>query len=143
MSKGKAMPAPKATRIVEFIRANITRDLSLALVAKHCGIGKPENGYSNLCISLKNHTGFTFSEFVAKERLEKAAALIKEDKLTIEQIARQLGYRDYMVFVRHFRKWFLVNPSDYRKKVCGYRLHQEGQKRKRLKRQRSYKSSAE
>lgn len=131
-SKKKASGRAKGQRIADFIRANISRDLSLALIARRCGLHP-----LSVTGSLKNITGLTFSAFVAKERMEMAAKLIREDAMTIEQIARRIGYGNYKTFQMHFHAWFNLNPSEYRLKKRGYRLYQEGTRQKRLKRQRS------
>ncbi|MCM3571152.1 helix-turn-helix domain-containing protein [Neobacillus mesonae] len=54
------------------------------------------------------------SEFVKRLRIQKAARLLLETNLTLEQIAERCGYDNGFYLSRVFRRAMGVSPSDYR-----------------------------
>jgi AraC-like DNA-binding protein len=60
--------------------------------------------------------GETFSHFVLRQRLEKAASvLIAKPRLRISEVAFLCGFNDLSYFNRSFKKRFGENPRAYRK----------------------------
>ena len=53
-------------------------------------------------------------EYINKLRLDYAIALMKEKRLSMEEIAQQSGFSDARAFRRAFNKAMGVNPSAYR-----------------------------
>lgn len=51
---------------------------------------------------------------VSKERLDAAAALIKNREMTLQEVAERVGYRDASVLSRAFRGWTGFSPSQLR-----------------------------
>jgi AraC family transcriptional activator of mtrCDE len=58
-------------------------------------------------------------EALREIRMRQAAALLANDSMSIEQIARAVGYERRSSFLRAFRKAYGNNPSDYRATVLG------------------------
>ena len=56
----------------------------------------------------------TFQILLSESRQEKAKALLKENKLSIQEISNLLGYADISHFSRAFKKWTNMTPSNYR-----------------------------
>jgi AraC-like DNA-binding protein len=61
--------------------------------------------------------GVTFSELVAAIRRDEAQLRLAEGRLSVEQIAGQLGYRDPANFTRAFKSWTGETPRQYRDAV--------------------------
>ena len=61
--------------------------------------------------------GLTYQELIADYRHQQACRLLRESRLTIEQIAWELGYADPSNFGRAFRKWEGMSPKAYRRQV--------------------------
>ena len=60
--------------------------------------------------------GETFSHFVLRQRLDKAAALlVSKRNLRISEIAFLCGFSDLSYFNRSFKKRFAENPRAYRR----------------------------
>lgn len=59
--------------------------------------------------------GTSFQELLDGVRREHACELLRRPALTIEQVARQLGYSDAANFTRAFRKWTGRVPSAWRR----------------------------
>ncbi|WP_151869724.1 AraC family transcriptional regulator [Acinetobacter sp. TUM15509] len=61
----------------------------------------------------------SFQILVAEVRRKQAEQLLKQSKLSIEQIAERLGYADISHFSRAFKKWTNVTPKFYREVSIG------------------------
>lgn len=64
---------------------------------------------------LKNNFGKTFIELSHQLKNKKAATLLENTDLTIEQIANQIGYSNVAFFYKSFKKLHGVTPTEYRK----------------------------
>lgn len=59
--------------------------------------------------------GSSFQEMLDGVRQERACELLRRPELTVERVARQLGYSDAANFARAFRKWTGQVPSAWRR----------------------------
>ena len=84
-------------------------ELTLYRIAEH--IGKPEKYISQM---FKEHTGTNPSDYVELVRIGKAAELLQENLLTIDEIAAQVGYNSAHSFRRAFKRVRGVSPSTFR-----------------------------
>jgi len=97
-------------KIMDHIESRLTEDLSLSDMARQLNLSV---GY--LSLLFKRETGMTYSEYVTSKRLELAKSLLREDSLSIQEIAERTGYKDYYHFNKLFKKHVGVTPSKYRK----------------------------
>ena len=58
-------------------------------------------------------TGKTPIEFIRVMRLKRAAQLLKKTKLTIAEVAYEVGFNNPKLFTRHFKEEFQLTPSQY------------------------------
>lgn len=72
-----------------------------------------------LSAAVHRATGRTFKELLLEKRLSKAAQLLRETRLTTQDIILAVGYENTSYFYRAFRARFGVTPKDYRKKRGG------------------------
>jgi AraC-like DNA-binding protein len=66
---------------------------------------------------LLEETGKSFTRHVLEQRLERAAALLRDPQLRhrkIADVAAKAGFADLSYFNRAFRRYFGVTPSDLR-----------------------------
>ncbi len=63
---------------------------------------------------LKEYTGNTFLEILQTTRIQKAANLLTNPELTIQDIIELIGYSDISHFYRIFRKYYHMTPIQYR-----------------------------
>lgn len=61
--------------------------------------------------------GITFRDFLVESRLDRARTLLAETTMSINQIARALGYSDQFLLSRQFRARFGEPPSHYRDSI--------------------------
>lgn len=65
---------------------------------------------------IKDKSGRTFGEQVARIRMKKAKTLLKHGNMTVEQISEAVGYQNVEHFSRTFKKSFDMTPVQYRNK---------------------------
>ena len=65
-----------------------------------------------VCALLKSETGETFSRILLRQRMERAATLLQNTTLSVEEIAAMAGYPDHSNFYRAFKAYYGVTPRD-------------------------------
>ncbi|MBQ8994942.1 MAG: helix-turn-helix domain-containing protein [Oscillospiraceae bacterium] len=63
---------------------------------------------------LKKETGKTFKKLLEEKRLNQACFLLTNTKLTVDEIARNIGYENLSFFYRLFQRAFGITPRAYR-----------------------------
>ena len=92
-----------------FIHAHANEELSLGRVAR--ATNTSPNYFSE---KFKEATGVTFVKYVARTRLENAAALLRDSELRISEIAFATGFQSLSQFNRVFKTLAGVSPKEYR-----------------------------
>ena len=85
------------------------KDLKLETLADTFHVSKSH--FSRL---FKGFTGESFSDYLRTVRLNNACKLLKDTKMTIEQIVDACGMRDTRTFCKNFNDFIGVTPSAYR-----------------------------
>lgn len=62
---------------------------------------------------LRGLTDQTVHEFIRSMRLKRAVQLLEEKRMTITEVAYEVGFKDLSYFARCFRKEFNRSPSEY------------------------------
>jgi len=62
---------------------------------------------------LKQLTGETPVSFIRKQRMQRAAALLKQDRFTVSEVIYQVGFSSASYFTKSFTKEFGVTPKEY------------------------------
>ncbi|THF72908.1 helix-turn-helix domain-containing protein [Cohnella fermenti] len=101
-----------ADRIVTFVNQNISHQLSLAYVAEHVGVSP-----TYLSKIFKAITGSNFNEYVTALRLERAVELLREKKLSVQEISYHIGYQSTHHFIRLFKEAHGMTPKQYQKMI--------------------------
>ncbi len=97
------------SRIMADIDCNFTKDFSLNDLAEKYAVS-----ISNLSGIIKRETGKTFTEHVSERRVRKAEELLKNEKYSVAEVGKMVGYNDYYYFTKWFKKLTGVTPSKYR-----------------------------
>lgn len=69
---------------------------------------------SHFIVRFKKYTGYTPCRYKGMRKLEKARALLADQRLTLVEIAEMCGYADLNSFVRSFRQAMNVTPGQFR-----------------------------
>jgi len=96
-------------QITRFLRRNLKNDPSLTDLAKELGVSVSRAGHL-----VKEETGQTFSELKMQLRFDEAKEMLHKSMLTIENIARHVGFNDVRYFYRAFQKETGKSPGQWR-----------------------------
>src|SRR5438094_6858333 len=99
-------------RAKEFIARNQDNAICLATVAKAVNTST-----FYFCKIFKRATGLTFTDYLARVRIEKAKTLLLDRNHRISEIAYEVGFQSLTHFNRVFRKIAGESPTSYRKAV--------------------------
>lgn len=98
--------------IIEEIRRNYKDNITLTELAERYNISA-----SHLSNLLKEELGMPFSEYITSKRIQRAKELLDDESLSVDAIAREVGYKDYFYFTKVFKKAVGISPSKYRKNL--------------------------
>ena len=102
------LPRYKLKQVIDYIDADLDRDLSLKELATV--VQMSPNYFSQL---FKQTTGITPHQYVIRYRIERAKHLMQQNKLSLAEIATQVGFVDRSHLHRHFRRLVGVTPKTY------------------------------
>ncbi len=94
----------------EYIRTHIYKNISRAEVAEVVYLN--EEYFSKL---FSKYTGWTFKDYVIKEKMKVASQLLANTNLSVSVIATKTGFDNFSHFSRTFKKLTDVTPQEYRK----------------------------
>lgn len=100
----------------KFIEENYMKDIRLDDVAKEVCISSYY--FSRI---FKKYEGVNYIQYLTKIRMEKAKELILRNKLSIKEIAIEVGYIDQNYFSRAFKKYTKLSPKEYSNKYVKYK----------------------
>lgn len=97
---------------VAYLEAHVHEPgLSLPLVAEAAGMSQ-----AHFSRTFKRELGVSFIEYVTRQRIERAKALLDTPGTKTWEIAERIGYQEYAHFAKVFRKYTGLTPSEYRKR---------------------------
>ncbi|WP_438444540.1 response regulator [Gorillibacterium sp. sgz5001074] len=101
---------PEINKVMAFLKEHYAEDLSLKRLAE---LACMEASY--LSDLFKKKTGDTLTHYHQRLRVEAAALLLRESSLSISEIGEKAGFSGDSYFIKIFKRWMGVTPSDYRK----------------------------
>ncbi|MGO4495549.1 helix-turn-helix domain-containing protein [Paenibacillus sp. 2RAB27] len=96
-------------RIISYINEHYREEIVFEDMAKEIGIS-----YSYMRKIVYEMTGMSTIDYLNQLRIEKAKQLLVDSRLTITQIALEVGYYNVQSFNRFFRKFEGMPPSSYK-----------------------------
>lgn len=97
------------TETSDYLKNVYMQDISLDSVANYFNYSS-----SYFCKIFKEKMKISFWEYVAKLRIENSKILLLETENTVEQIAEMVGYNNRFSYIRTFKKYTSITPSEYR-----------------------------
>lgn len=101
--------AELAERVFMFMKSHLGESLDLDQLCRHFSCSK-----SGLLAAFKRRGRLAPMKELAQLRAERACELLKENELTVSQIARAVGYEDLSAFNHFFSRHMKSSPRDYR-----------------------------
>ncbi|MFD2328053.1 AraC family transcriptional regulator [Cohnella sp. GCM10020058] len=99
-----------------YVRNHFMRDISLDEIAEHLDLHP-----NYFCTVLKKETGMTFLQYLHTVRIEKAKELLaRPDPLTMEQVAKSVGFESPRHFYKVFKQFTGQTPGAYKQQIGIY-----------------------
>ena len=98
-------------KVITQIESDIASDLSLNNLSNIFEVNP-----SYLSTLFKKETGSTLTDFVNKQRIERAKELLISTNIQIQNIAQRCGMLDVNYFTKTFKKYTDLTPKKYREK---------------------------
>lgn len=98
--------------VVSEIREHYMEDISLTSLATKYNVSM-----GRLSEMIKERLQVNFSDYIASLRIQRAKELLRDDSVSIQEIAEIVGYNDYFYFTKVFKKVEGISPSKYRKEI--------------------------
>jgi AraC family transcriptional regulator len=100
----------QAKVVLEFIRENLHRELSLSDLAGLAGLSR-----FHFARAFKRTTGFSPYQFILSARVERAKSSLANSDKSMFEISQSLGFGNQGQFAAAFRKWVGTTPSQFRR----------------------------
>ena len=100
--------------IIKYLEEHLSEEISLNILAE-------EFHFSPQYVSrlFKSEIGVNFLSYLTNMRMENAKRLLASSDVSIAEIAMRVGYGDYRVFTKSFKKIEGLTPSQYRGQFVG------------------------
>ncbi len=112
--EARAAESAPITKAKAIVQANLEDELTLGRVAKVVNVSA---GYFSELFH--KTTGLTFTDYVARVRVEKVKSLLANPRLQITTIAYDTGFKSLSQFNRVFKRVSGMSPREYRLKLLG------------------------
>jgi AraC-like DNA-binding protein len=106
----------KFSEIIEWLKININKTYSVTEIANKFNFNK-----DYLCRVFKKHTGMPIIKYMNSVKISKAMELLCCSELSIKEISYSLGFNDDKYFMKLFKEYENLTPSEYRSSY--YRTH--------------------
>lgn len=95
--------------VVAWVDDNLAAEHSLADLVAKCALNTTD--FSRL---FKARTGYPLFEYINRRRIQRSCVLLRKSRLTILEIALEVGYNNISFYNRYFQRIMGTTPSDYR-----------------------------
>lgn len=92
---------------------NLERVVSLCRIHGFLVIGQAVSLARYIHSLLHKETGRKFTEILLEKRMERAALLLRNTTLSIEEISSLLGYSNHSNFFKAFKEYYKKTPREY------------------------------
>ena len=100
---------PAVKQVLEMVESEYRSDLSITELAGRLYLNPAYLGQM-----VRKATGVTFNRHLTRVRLEHACQLLRQTRLSVREIASEVGVRDVNYFSTQFRREFAMSPNAYR-----------------------------
>ena len=97
-------------KIIEYIEKNFTNRLLLSDISKEFSISE-----SHLSHLFKRETGLSVKQYILQRRIVEAKKLLSEPDIKVTAISTKVGFDNFSLFNRIFKKTIGLTPYNYRR----------------------------
>ena len=97
-------------KVVEYIEANLSSDLSIATISRRTNVSK-----SVLYRGFHSAFGMTVGEYIKTRRIEYSIALMRSGSISVEELAQRSGFASSSYYSREFKKQTGLSPAKYKR----------------------------
>lgn len=101
--------AERVKRVIELMHGDPSRTFTLGKMAESVNLSPPY-----FCYLFKSITGVPPAKYLKSLRMQQAATLLTTTFLSVKEIVRRVGLSDESHFVRDFKRYYGVTPSEFR-----------------------------
>lgn len=87
-------------------------DISVAMVAEHLSVSP-----SYLSRVFRKRFDLSVLDYIHRRRMDTAKVLLRESDITVEDVAKQVGYTNALALIRAFKRCENCTPTEYRKSL--------------------------
>ena len=106
--------AARLRRVKELVHAKMEDDLGLAEMAQSVGLST-----AHFARMFRTSTGETPHQFVLRQRIERAKAMLRAPGARVLDVAVACGFKTQQHFAQVFRDACRVSPTEYRQNFVG------------------------
>src|SRR5205809_5377955 len=110
--ENSSVAPPTVPDTKQFIARNQDNAICLATVAKSVNTST-----FYFCKLFKRATGLTFTDYLARVRIEKAKTLLLDPNRRVSEVAYDIGFQSLTHFNRVFRRIVRQSPTSYRRSL--------------------------
>lgn len=96
--------------VMKYIQAHYSEGVTVSMIASIFHMNR-----SHLYRVFKNRMGISLEQYILDTRLTNSLILLKNDMLSVKEVANLVGFKDYNNFLKLFKRTYQVTPSEYRK----------------------------
>lgn len=104
--------APAIAPAKELIESRLEDRLAMSVVAREVGLSP-----THFCKTFHEATGMTFTECVARARMDKAKTLLANPFVRVSEVAFACGFRAIPHFNEVFKKQTVLTPTEFRRRL--------------------------
>ena len=108
-----AAASPILRRALEHIRANLAKPIGLSQIAEEVGSSR-----ATVARLFERELGHSAGEEIMRQRIDMAKRLLKNDSLSVSEIAYRTGFCNPAYFTNTFRRATGLTPKDWRKRLA-------------------------
>ena len=109
MATMTSLPGPRLRRVTDFIDENLSHALPLAALSAEASMSQ-----FHFARLFKRSTGVSPHRFIVQRRIERACALLLDGTLSVDAVARAVGFRTRSHFSVMFHRLTGTPPTVYR-----------------------------